>query len=101
MTAHRLYRGVPSGRVEVGSGVALVFFEDETHAPHGIGVEHVCGRWPDEQEPDGEFVKIVAPALHPNHVVTKNGDAYTVRASIACPDCGLHGYVTNSEWSAA
>lgn len=106
MSEHRFYLGEPTNRLDVGSGVALLFFGPNSHEPHGIGVEHVCGRWPDDQEPDGEFVKIVAPALHPNHVVTKQGGGfepfrYTIRASIACPDCGLHGYVTDNEWKVA
>lgn len=103
MAEHRFFRGIPTGgRVDVGGGAALLWFpDDDSHDPHRIGIEHVCSRWPDDQEPDGEFVKIVAPALHPNHTVTMKDGKVTIRASIACPDCGLHGFVTNGQWEAA
>jgi hypothetical protein len=60
----------------------------------------VCQFWIDEQEPDGVFVKLVAPRLT-NHTVTVAETGVTVRASILCSDCGVHGFVTNSRWAAA
>ncbi len=61
------------------------------------GMEHVCKVWADDQEPDGVFTKVVAPRLT-NHTVTDDANGVTVRASIGCPDCGLHGWVTASRW---
>lgn len=64
------------------------------------GFQHVCGRWTDQHEPDGEFVKGVAPRLT-NHTVTRTTAGVTVRASILCPDCGVHGFITDSAWTDA
>lgn len=85
-------------RIDVGQGVAVLVFRDGpgAHEPGDLGIEHVCGRWPDEREPDGEFVKIVAPRLSPQHTVIRDGDLLTIRPSILCPDCGLHDYITDS-----
>lgn len=99
MSAHRFIFGDVADRIDVGGGVHLLVFSDDSHAPHNIGVEHACMRWADEQEPDGEFVKVIAPSLSPAHVVTGEPPTLTIRASIACPDCGLHGVVTDGRWA--
>ncbi len=83
--------------IDVGHGVALLVTEPDDRNPHGVRVKHVCTSWPDDQEPDGEFVKVVAPALAPAHVV-HSLDPATVTASILCPDCGLHGFVRGGVW---
>lgn len=95
MTVRRI--GVPDGgeTEDVGGGVTLLHYADGT-----IRVEHECGRWPDEQESDGELVKVVAPLLHPNHVVHARRPS-TITASIFCTSCGLHGFVTAGTWRAA
>jgi hypothetical protein len=92
---------------------ALVRFDD-AEGPAAWGFQHQCQFWLDEQEPDGVFCKIVAPRLT-NHTVTIRDDPppagsvnpaaarrrVTVRASILCPDCGLHGWVTDNAWTPA
>lgn len=79
MTARRF--GIPDGGdpEDVGGGVVLLHYEDGT-----VRVEHECGRWADEQEPDGELVKVVAPPLHANHVVHARKPS-TITASIPWP----------------
>lgn len=77
---------------DLGAGVQLLHYGDGT-----IRVRHECGRWEDDLETDGEFIKVVAPPLHPNHVVHDRKPT-TITASIACPACGLHGYATNGAW---
>lgn len=80
-------------RVELGGGVALV-------AGDGAWlVEHVCASWPDDREADGVFVKVVAPRLTAGHTVAEGPAGITVRPSVLCPACGLHGYVTESTWA--
>ena len=74
----------------------LVRFNDAVGAG-AWGFRHECQRFADQHEPDGVFVKLVAPRLT-NHTVTRDENGVTVRASILCPDCGLHGFVTNSQW---
>jgi hypothetical protein len=80
---------------DVGSGVRLL------HYGEIIRVEHECDRWDDEEEPDGVFVKVVAPALTTEgpvvHVIHARTPT-TITPSILCKGCGLHGYVTNGEW---
>ena len=44
-------------------------------------------------------VIVCAPSLHDDHVITGTREKPTVRASILCPDCGTHGYITDGAWS--
>jgi hypothetical protein len=64
---------------------------------HGIvRFEHVCDR--------GERgVIICAPAIQigNGHTLTTTPGGPTVRASIQCGDCGLHGFVTEGKWADA
>jgi hypothetical protein len=99
MAEHRFF---PASVEEIplpSTPFALVRFDD-AEGSAAWGFRHECGRWPDEREPDGEFVKIIAPRLT-NHTVTRTDQGVTVRASILCPDCAAHGYVTDSEWKNA
>ena len=84
-------------REVVGEDMALL------HYPASLPrFEHVCGRWPDEQEPDGEFVKVVAPILTAGgHTVTATANGTTVNPSILCPGCGTHGFIRDGRWVAA
>lgn len=99
MAAHRFHpepvETVPLPNTEF----ALLRFDD-AEGSEAWGFQHVCGRWPDDREPDGEFVKIIAPRLT-KHTVTRTPRGITVRASILCPDCGSHGFVTDSRWKNA
>lgn len=98
---HRFVFGDVAERVDVGPDMALVVFAAETFAPEHVGFEHICGRWPDDREPDGEFVKVVAPRLSRHTVTRDDAGVITVEPSILCPDCGLHGYVRAGVWSTA
>lgn len=84
---------VPGDREDL----ALVVYREPIE-PDALGVKHRCTSWPDDQEPDGEFTKIVAPRLS-DHTVTGPERALTIRASILCPDCGMHGYITDGRWA--
>ena len=70
----------------------LLTYQDGT-----VRFEHRCDR--------GERGTIIcAPALMlgQGHTLTRNDLGQpTVRASIACPDCGTHGFVTDGRWSDA
>lgn len=77
----------------------LLYYSDGT-----VRFEHRCDR--------GERgVIICAPALRigHGHTVTRNDRQThenphgqpTVRASVLCPDCGTHGFITNGRWAAA
>lgn len=100
------YRFVDPGAIErvplrQGGGVALALLRwGSSDEPANWGFEHVCKEWEDDQEPDGWFVKIVAPRIA-LHTVTRTAVGITVRASILCPDCGLHGFITDNRWSPA
>lgn len=96
MAEHHFYEPV-TDVVGVGEGLAVVAFAEQLTGAN-LGFRHACKRWPDDQEPDGEFVKVVAPRLT-NHTVSGSLDRITIRASILCPDCGLHGFVTDGRWS--
>lgn len=69
-----------------------------------IGFEHLCDR--------GQRGVIVCAPLLTNvgqpggHHITwsllgSGRMAPTVRASILCPDCGIHGFVTDGRWAGA
>lgn len=55
--------------------------------------EHRCDR-----SSTGRGVIVCAPSLHPDHVVSGDRSAPTVRASVFCSDCGLHGWITDGRW---
>ena len=95
MSTHR-FHPEPVETIQLNEDYALLRFDD-AEGPAAWGFQHECGRWPDEQEPDGTFVKVIAPRLA-KHTVTRTKRGITVRASIACPDCGAHGIVTDSTW---
>lgn len=110
----RLVQGPPQGwqesfRYDLGGGKVLHGYS-ETWTPtsepglhwrgdsfHGIvRFEHVCNR-------GDRGVIICAPLLQigNGHTLTNAGTGPTVRASIACDDCGTHGYVTDGAWTDA
>lgn len=74
--------------VDVGGGVRMLHRLDG-----GWMVEHAC-----REVGPGE-VMTCAPSLQLDggHQVTST-DPLTVTPSILCPDCGLHGYVTEGHW---
>lgn len=96
MEHHFYWPNPPLRTIEVGSGLAVLVYA-EPLAPAELGFRHTCASWPDEREADGTFTKVVAPRLT-NHTVTGPEDALTIRPSILCPNCGLHGHVTDGRW---
>ena len=82
-----------------GTDATIVRFNDSGD-PSSYGVKHRCAEWDDDQEPDGRFIKVVAPRLS-DHNIARNGDLITVSPSIACRDCGLHGFIKNNQWKDA
>lgn len=65
-----------------------------TYPDRTIRFQHRCDRGP-------RGIIICAPALQigNGHTLTRGiDDQPTVVASIACPDCGTHGYVTDGRW---
>lgn len=100
MTVHRLHDPIRRRIILAGDHdgtLALLRFTDGD-GPAGWGFEHVCEVWADDREPDGVVTKVVAPRLSDHTVTDTADDGVTVRASIGCPDCGIHGWVTNSRW---
>lgn len=65
------------------------------HYPSGdVRFEHRCDR-------GDRGVIICAPRLQigNGHTLTRNADGKpTVRASILCPDCSTHGFITDGRW---
>lgn len=100
MTAHRLYNLPCAERVALAGTDAALLRWDDAEGSAAWGFEHVCRSWPDAAEVDSVLTTIPAPRLS-KHTVTRTGAGVTVRASILCPDCGTHGFVTDSRWKAA
>lgn len=77
-------------RVEVGPGLFLLGLEDDRFA-----LEHHC------RIVDG-FQLVVSPRLDKHQVMApfdpETAWRVTVQPSILCPDCGLHGFITDSVW---
>ena len=73
-----------------------------TYADGTVRFEHRCDR-------GSRGVIICAPALcigpyagtsAGTHVLTRNAVGQpTVRASVLCPDCGTHGFITDGVWA--
>lgn len=100
MTEHHLYETDFVAEHDVGSGITLLQYDNGLN-PGAWGVRHVCTSWLDPDEVDGRFVKVVAPRLTDGgHHVEVGDQGVTVHPSILCPDCGLHGYVTDGTWAA-
>lgn len=81
-------------RIDLGNGRALVW-PAKAERPH---YEHLCEIL---RRPRPAIRKRTAPTLHPDHVVTNWGPNVTVRASILCPGCKDHGFVTDGQWTDA
>lgn len=99
MSEHHFHDPVIESRPLVGTTATLVRFAGGDGSD-AWGFHHECSSWSDEQEPDGVFVKVVAPRLT-NHTMTLGETGMTVRASILCPDCGVHGFITDDRWEGA
>lgn len=67
--------------------------------PDHYALEHVCDRSKGERPDVEPTVVIQAPALDLHQVTWPDGGAPTVTPSIRCPDCSLHGHVTDGAWS--
>lgn len=73
--------------IDVGSGVRMLAIPELA----GYRVEHTC-------KTVGDVTLVIAPKLTvPGHVVLCK-DPLTITPSISCPDCGLHGFVTDGTW---
>lgn len=73
-----------------GPAYRLLGYPDGT-----VRFEHRCDR-------SERGVIICAPALQigNGHTLTRDEQGHpTVRASILCPDCGTHGFVTEGRWT--
>lgn len=81
--------------VDLGDGMAVLFYPDGT-----VRFRHVCDRKLRPESAAGRgFTVVCAPQLQIGHghtVVTR--EPLTIVASILCPECGTHGFVTNGVW---
>lgn len=67
--------------------------------PDRFALEHRCDRARGERPDVQPTVVIQAPALDLHQVTWPEGGAPTVEPSIRCPDCSLHGHVTDGVWT--
>lgn len=80
--------GAVESSVDVGLGIQMLFMQDGK-----VRAAHDCKMVGDDQR------LRCAPALmlgQGHTVVTR--EPLTIVASILCPDCGLHGFVTDGHW---
>lgn len=77
--------------IDVGGGVRLLVTDVPAWDRFDVMVEHTC-----KDIGHGERI-VVAPGLSPGHRVTQL-DPVTITPSILCPDCGLHGFITDGTW---
>lgn len=73
---------------ELGDHLALLRLTDGE-----LAIRHRC-----KEVGPGEHL-VCSPRL--NHEVSGDWPALTVTPSILCPDCGLHGFVTDGCWRPA
>lgn len=76
--------------VDVGGGVRMAKVDDPARR---YLVEHTC-------KTVGDTTLVIAPSLSAGHQVLSE-DPLTITPSILCPDCGLHGFVTEGLWRTA
>lgn len=79
----------------VGLAGGLLYFRDG-----GIALLHLCDRGKRGRVVCAPFLQTkTSPVRGPvGHTVTGGLGAVTVDPSVACGDCGLHGWVRSSEW---
>lgn len=72
-------------------GVRALFYGDGT-----VRIEHRCKVL---EMDDGAHHLVTAPRLQlgSGHTIVQD-EPLSIVASIACPDCGLHGYITDGRW---
>jgi hypothetical protein len=89
-TIHLLANPNPTAALDLGDGMRIT---EDSAGMHYF--EHDCV---EIENFDGELLrKRIGPNLSP-HTRTGLIDRITVRPSILCPDCGLHGFVTDGVW---
>jgi hypothetical protein len=89
MTGQRIVTLVPSGYIDRQDHGRV----HSVHYPDGtIRIEHQC-----KVVSDTRFVIAPSLQLENGHTVTQI-EPLTVQPSIACPDCGLHGYIIEGAW---
>lgn len=54
------------------------------------GIEHIC-------KTVSQITIICAPRLRHDHIIV-SATPLTIHPSILCPDCGLHGFITDGVW---
>lgn len=80
------------GRHDLGNGRAILEDADGMHY-----YEHECNRR--ATQPLFPFEALRAAPRLSDHTRTGPLETITIRASILCPDCGDHGFVTDGQWS--
>lgn len=77
--------------IDHGHGVTTLHYPDGT-----IRIRHLCKTIPGD---DGPLNVYVAPALQLDggHRIVQ-AEPLTVEPSILCPDCQLHGWITEGWW---
>ena len=77
--------------IDVGGGVRLLVTDAPNWPECEVMVEHTC-----KDIGQGERL-VIAPGLSPGHRITQL-DPVTITPSLLCPDCGLHGFITDGTW---
>lgn len=78
--------------IDLGGGVRL------KRVKKGFLIRHVCRQFnSSERLINAPLIDTVTGKLH--HVV--KDEPLTIERSILCPQCGLHGYITNGKWTPA
>lgn len=81
-----VFLGDPGRVVEHGQ-VATLWYGDGS-----VGIRHHCVRSP-------ELTVVCAPKLTlGSYWKLVTDDPVTITPSIMCPDCGLHGFITDGVW---
>jgi hypothetical protein len=72
--------------IDIGHGVSIEPLTDSNGAPDGYAIEHVCsyGR--------------TSSYLDPLRWRTDKSDPLTLSPSVACTNCGHHGFVREGKW---
>ncbi len=93
--------------IDVGSGIRLreVDPDEERHGRYPVKdgkalfeMKHLCktGKADSPERTAGFIAPCIA--IGPGHHQLVSREPLTIRPSISCPSCGLHGYITDGVW---
>lgn len=79
--------------IDLGHGLRL------REAPAGFELRHLCKTGNGDRPTDFRIWNApIVDVVNPGHHTLVSREPLTIRPSISCPPCGLHGWITDGTW---